>query len=498
MYLSNLYTLCNIIKLNYECFFTNVRYTIAMRLYNTKSRKVEEFTPIDDKKVTMYACGPTVYDYTHIGHIRKYIGDDILKRVLIYLGYNVKHVMNITDVGHLVSDEDSGEDKMEKGAKKSGKTVWEVAQFYTDYFHNTMRAINITEPTHTVKATDHILAMIELIKKLEEKGFTYKTKEAIYFDVTKDKDYGKLSGQKLEDKEVAVREEVNIDLDKKHSADFALWFFRVGRFADHAMHWSSPWGDGFPGWHIECSAMSMQYLGEHIDIHTGGVDHIPVHHENEIAQSECATGHTFVNYWVHHAFLNVNNEKMSKSKGNFFTIDDIKNKNIDPLSLRLLFMQGSYRKPMNFTFESAESAQIAYHKLLTHVSEFKKDSKRTILSDEKLQKIDVLRAEFKEAISDDLNTSKALSVMWEVIKSNIPSSDKLDLLYNFDEVLGFDLRNKTLEEKAIPIEIEKLAQKRWEAKRVKKWELADNFRKQLEEKGYKMEEAKENYIIKKN
>jgi cysteinyl-tRNA synthetase len=272
---------------------------MALKIYDTKSRSIKEFIPLSKDVVTMYACGPTVYDYTHIGHMRKYIGDDMLRRTLTLLGYNVKHVMNITDVGHLTGDEDeTGEDKLEKGAKKEGKTVWDIAAFYTGYFNDTMRAVNVLPATIEARATDHIAEMIALNEKLVEKGFAYETDQAVYFDTSKDAGYGKLSGQKLTDKEVAVRDDVIIDPDKKHPADFALWFKRVGKFADHVMYWPSPWGDGFPGWHIECSAMAMHYLGQTIDIHTGGIDHIPVHHENEIAQSECATGHEFVHYWV--------------------------------------------------------------------------------------------------------------------------------------------------------------------------------------------------------
>ena len=339
-----------------------------------KTKKCRSFTPINPEKVTMYACGPTVYDYTHIGHMRKYVGDDILRRTLMFLGYKVQHVMNITDVGHLSDDADTGEDKMEKGAAKTGKTVWEVAQFYTDYFNDTMRAINVLPPTFLAKATDHVPSMIGLIQKLEARGATYETSQAVYFDIHAFPAYGTLSGQKLSDKEVGVRDDVIVDPDKKHPQDFVLWFKRVGKFAHHTMHWASPWGDGFPGWHIECSAMSMEQLGETIDIHTGGIDHIPVHHENEIAQSECATGHTFVNYWVHHDFLRVDGEKMSKSKDNFYTIDDISAWNIDPRALRALFLQTSYRKPLNFTKKSLESIEKALHIVDIHLA-----SKKNIL-----------------------------------------------------------------------------------------------------------------------
>jgi cysteinyl-tRNA synthetase len=295
--------------------------------------------------------------------MRKYIGDDVLRRALDYLGYKTKHVQNVTDVGHLASDADEGEDKMEKGAKKYGKTVWEVAQFYTDYFYNSMDVVNVLRPHIISKATEHIADMIKLIQTLQEKNYAYETDEAIYFDVSKFPHYGELSGQKLEDKQKGVREEVYVDPKKRNPADFSLWFKRVGRFSDHAMHWPSPWGEGFPGWHIECSAMSMKYLGDTIDIHTGGVDHIPVHHPNEIAQSEAATGKQFVRYWVHHEHIQVNGVKMSKSLNNFYTIDDLRKQEINPISVRLLFLQSHYRQQMNFTWESAKAADEAYRRL---------------------------------------------------------------------------------------------------------------------------------------
>lgn len=375
-----------------------------MKLYNTLSRSTEDFAPLNPPKVTFYSCGPTVYDYTHIGHIRTYINGDVLKRALTYLGFQVNHVMNITDVGHLTGDDDEGEDKLEKGAQKTGKTVWEVAQFYTDFFNETMQQVNVLPATTTSKATEHIQEMIELIKQLEEKGFTYVTDEAVYFDVSKFPTYGKLSGQKLEEKMKGAREDVHVDTQKKNPADFALWFKRVGRFADHTMHWESPWGDGFPGWHIECSAMSMKYLGETIDIHSGGIDHIPVHHENEIAQSEAATGKQFVRFWVHQNFLQVHGEKMSKSLGNFYTIDDVKKQGIDPLSLRLLFLQTHYRQPMNFTWESAKAADEAYKKLKEYVLAFRSQTNRTALSEEKLDKVNEYRQRFQDALANDLQT----------------------------------------------------------------------------------------------
>jgi len=408
-------------------------------LYNSLTKQKELFTPITNDEVRLYTCGITAYDYAHIGHGRKYVMDDILKRTLEFNGYKVNHVQNVTDVGHLVSDADEGEDKLEKGAKKQGKTVWEVAEFFTSNFYQTMDKLNITRPSTICKATEHIKDQIELIEKLFKNGYAYDTEEAVYFDVSKFEDYGKLFGQKLSDKQVAVREEVKIDANKRNNADFALWFKRVGKFTDHAMHWESPWGDGFPGWHIECSAMSMKYLGEQIDIHTGGEDHLSIHHPNEIAQSECATGKKpFSKFWMHYAFLTVDGTKMSKSLGNFFTVQDVLEKQIDPLALRYLYLGAHYKKTMNFTWQSREAAEKGLKRLQSTVNNLK-STERTVLSNEKNEKINEYRVKFNLAINDDLNTSKALAVMFEMLKSNIPSEDKYDLAIMFDEVLGLGL-----------------------------------------------------------
>ncbi len=470
-----------------------------MKLYNTLTRNIEELpTPEMKKSLSFYACGPTVYDETHIGHMRKYTMDDILKRSLTYAGYDVKHVMNITDVGHLSGDDDSGEDKLEKGAKKHGKTVWDVAKYYTEKFFETTDALNIIRPEKVVKATDHIKQMIDLIKKLEEKGYTYETAEAVYFDVTKFPEYGKLSGQKLEDKKQAVREEVNIDPHKKHPADFALWFKRVGRFADHTMHWYKigdhpiPYGDGFPGWHIECSAMSMDALQTaQIDIHSGGIDHIPVHHENEIAQSEAATGKKpFVKYWVHHAFLNVTDEKMSKSKGNYYTLHDVTDHAIDPLAMRYLFLQTHYRQEMNFTWEAAQGAQEAYNKLKNRYLMLSGSTNDSGGGDDS-----EFKKRFMNALADDLNLSKALSVVWDLLKSDVSAKEQLVLLNKFDEVLGLKL-SETKEEK-IPNEILDLANLREKARLQKNFSRSDEIRKQIYEKGYTVEDTSEGFKIKK-
>jgi cysteinyl-tRNA synthetase len=409
-------------------------------LYNSLTKQKELFTPIDPKEIKFYTCGMTVYDYAHIGHGRKYVMDDILKRVLTYNGFKVNHVQNVTDVGHLVSDADDGEDKLEKGAKKQGKTVWEVAEFFTNNFYDSMDKLNIIRPNIICKATEHIKEQIELIDKLFKNGYAYDTEEAVYFDVSKFTNYGKMFGQKLEDKKVAVRKEVKTDENKRNNADFSLWFKRVHDFKDHVMHWDSPWGDGFPGWHIECSAMSMKYLGEQIDIHTGGEDHLSIHHPNEIAQSEGSTGKSpFSRFWMHCSFLMVDGTKMSKSLGNYYTIQNILDKEIDPIALRYLYLGAHYKKPMNFTWASLESAVKGLKRLQSTVNSVR-STDRTVLSQEKNEKVEEYRNKFNLAINDDLNTSKAMAVLFEVLKSNIPSSDKYDLAISFDEVLGLNLK----------------------------------------------------------
>jgi len=463
-----------------------------MKLYNTLSRKIEEFVPKNPPNVSFYACGPTVYDFTHIGHMRTYTNNDVLKRALTYLGYKVNHVMNVTDVGHLSGDDDSGEDKMEKGAKKYGKTVWDVAKFYTEFFFKTIDALNITRPTVTCNATDHVEEMIQLINRLKQNGFIYETKEAVYFDVLKFKNYGKLSGQKLEEKMQAVREEVNVDKEKKHPADFALWFKRVGRFADHTMHWPSPWGDGFPGWHIECSAMSMKYLGETIDIHSGGIDHVPVHHENEIAQSEGATDKQFVKIWFHNNFLTVDGQKMSKSLGNFYTLDDIEKNKINPISLRLLFLQSHYRQPLNFTWQSARASLEAFNRLKEIALNLKPQNNLTSL---KSPKALAFQKQFVDAISQDLQTAQAVAIMWDMIKSDITNEEKYYLLTDFDKVFGLNLNN-VLEEK-IDANIIILAERRLEARKKRDFDASDRLRTKIEKAGFKIEDKGETYTIKK-
>ena len=444
-----------------------------LKIYNTLSRKIEEFKPLNPPQVGMYTCGMTVYDFAHIGHGRKYVNDDILKRVLTLNGYKVKHVQNVTDVGHLVSDADEGEDKLEKGAKKTGKTVWDVAEFYTKHFYESMDLLNNIRPNVICKATEHIKEQIELVQKLVDKGFAYDTPEAVYFEISKFPDYGKLfTGQNVADKKVAVREEVEKGLHKKNAADFALWFKRVGRFSDHVMHWDNPWGDGFPGWHIECSAMSMKYLGETFDIHTGGIDHLTVHHPNEIAQSEAATGKKFVNYWMHSNFLMVEGEKMSKSLGNIYTVQQIIEKDYDPLALRYLFLQTHYRQEMNFTWQALSAAQTSLNKLRNQYLN---------LPQGELDK--GLLSKFLDACNEDLNMPKALAVIWENIE--VLNKTTLDVM---DEVLGLCLSDYKKVEVEFPVEVKNLLTQRENLRKEKKFEQADKIRDEIIKMGYKVED----------
>ncbi len=442
----------------------------------------------------MYACGPTVYDYPHIGHGRKYVNDDVLKRVLeVVEGYKVEHVQNITDVGHLVSDADEGEDKLEKGAKKAGKTVWEVAQEFTDYFLKEMDSLNIIRPDIECKATDHIPEQVELIKKIIENGYGYDTAEAVYFDVTKFEDYGKLFGQSLEDKLVGVREEVVTDNSKKHPADFALWFKRVGKYADHVMHWESPWGDGFPGWHIECSAMSMKYLGEQIDLHTGGEDHLSIHHPNEIAQSEAATGKKpFVKYWFHSLFLAVDGKKMSKSLGNVYKVADIVEKGFSPMALRYYYLSAHYRKQMNFSWEGMEGVSNSYKKLKKEFLSLRVEGgqDKNVFGKNAVElsgRETYFRDEFVNAVENDLNMSEALAVARAVLKDDILSSfEKRRLVENFDKVFGLKLSEHDDMPIEVPAEVTELVNKREEMRKSKQWAESDSLRLEIEKLGYKV------------
>ena len=472
-----------------------------LRLYNTLSRKIEEFKPINPPEVGYYSCGPTVYDYAHIGHARTYVFADILQRVLEYSGCSVKRVMNITDVGHLTSDADSGEDKMEKGAKREKKSVWEIAEFYSEDFFKMLNLLNIKKPAVITKATEYIPQMIDLVKVLEEKGFTYKTDDGVYFNTKMLKDYGKLTGKTRDvlEKTLKAGERIEMVAGKKNITDFALWKL-TPKGVKRQMEWDSPWGKGFPGWHLECSAMGISQLGESFDIHTGGVDHIQIHHTNEIAQSEAYSGKPFVKYWLHAGHLTVEGEKMSKSLGNFIRVVDLVKKGYNPLALRYLFLTASYGRDMNFTWESIKAAQSAYEELFGRISEIKNSAttdKRVSLSAEKLDKIEDYRNKFDESINNNLNTAEGLAAVWQAVKSNIPANDKLDLIYLFDEVLGLNLKQiQATKEIEIPRNISELVEKR-EAKRVqKKFPEADKLRKEIEKAGYAVVDTLQGPVIK--
>lgn len=472
-----------------------------LRIFNTATGKKEEFHPQTDNKVGMYTCGMTVYDYAHIGHGRKYVGDDIVRRALQYFDYQVNHVQNVTDVGHLVSDDDEGQDKMEKGAAKHGKTVWEVAEYFTDHFYHSMQALNILRPTVVCKATEHINEQIYLIQSLIEKGFAYDTPEAVYFDIEQFPSYGVMFGQKLEDKKTAVRQEVHTGEHKKHPYDFVLWFKRVGRFEHHVMYWSSPWGDGFPGWHIECSAMSMKYIGETLDIHTGGIDHIPVHHINEIAQSEAATGKRFARYWIHHAFLTVDGTKMSKSLGNYYTIEDVIEKGYDPIALRFFYLSAHYRQQLNFTWEALQAAQAGYKTLCNLVRSVivKKDASSLEPIGAVAQDcIAAARQQWVDAISDDLNMPQAVAVVFEYLKrikdeSGLSGADYAALyseILAFDNVLGLKLDHIQLHKDIIvPQVITDLVALREMAREQKNWKESDRLRDEIIQHGFAVEDT---------
>lgn len=458
---------------------------MSLKLFNTLSRKVEVFKPLNPPKVGMYTCGPTVYDYAHIGNFRTYILSDIVHRTLLYLGYKVKAVMNITDVGHLTSDADEGEDKLEKGARREGKTAWEIAAKYTKIFLKDTKKLNMLAPSIFCKATDHIKEQIELVKKLEEKGYTYKTSDGIYYDTSKFPDYGKLARLDLKGLKAGAR--VAVNPEKRNPTDFALWKFSPqGKKRD--MEWDSPWGKGFPGWHIECSAMSMKYLGETFDIHLGGIDLLPVHHTNEIAQSEAATSKKFVNYWIHGEFVLVDGEKMSKSKGNFYNLGDIEKKGFDPLALRYLYLTSHYRSKMNFTWRALEGAQRALDRLREQVSEGKEEDG---ITNSTISGIANFSSRFKKAISNDFNMPKALAVVWDLVKSDYPSSAKRASLLKFDQVLGLDLEKGVKIDRVVKLdeEIKKLLEKRENLRKQKKWQEADKIREEIEEKGFIIEDT---------
>ncbi len=460
---------------------------MSIKFYNTLTRKKEEFKTIDEKEVKIYSCGPTVYNFAHIGNLRAYLFMDNLRRVLKYNGYKLKHVMNITDVGHLVSDADEGEDKMIKASKRENKDPFQIADFYTEKFLKDMDLLNIDRPEIIARATEHIKIMEDYVKKIIDNGFTYQTENTIYFDTSKIDKYGILSNRNVEEQKAGAR--IEFDKNKKNISDFALW---IKAPENHLMKWDSFFGKSYPGWHLECSAMSYKYLGEQFDIHTGGIDHIPIHHENEIAQSKGFSGKIPANYWMHVEFLQINGTKISKSLNNFYTLEDLQKKGYEPLVYKLFNYTSNYRAQINFTFEAMNSAKIALNRLregyLKH-SEGTED-----ISDELIKDYE---NRFLEAINDDLNMTVAMSVVWEVVKNPKKSKKLQKLLLKFDEVLGLDLANYKKEENILPEEIINLINKRNEARINKNWKESDKIRDILIEKGYNVKDSEKGTIVEK-
>jgi len=458
-----------------------------MKIYNTLTKKIEEFIPHENGVVKMYTCGPTVYHFAHIGNLRTYIFEDILEKSLNYLGYKVDRVMNITDVGHLQSDADTGEDKMLMGAKREGKTVYEIADFYTKAFFNDADSLNIKTPDVISKASDNISEYIKIIEKLLDEDYAYISGNNVYFDISKAKDYYKLSGKNEEELIIGARDDVDHDEMKRNPFDFALWFTK-SKFDNQEMKWDSPWGVGYPGWHIECSGISMKYLGEYLDIHCGGVDNIFPHHTNEIAQSEAYLGHKWCNYWVHGEHLNDKSGKMSKSKGEFLTVSLLKEKGYNPLSYRFMCLQSHYRNQLVFSYDSLDTAQSAYEKLKNKIKLLKKEGNE--LDNDKINNyINV----FKEALSNDLNTSNAITCLFEVIKDDTINDDtKLYLIESFDSVLSLDLIKDEKEVDELLLEkIAKLISDRNIAKSNKDYALADKIRDELKEMNVVIKDTRE-------
>ena len=456
-------------------------------LYNTMSRAVEEFKPITEGFVGLYGCGPTVYDYAHIGNLRTYIFEDTLKRVLRHAGYNVKHVMNITDVGHLTGDGDEGEDKMAKSARERGKSVWDIAKFYTEAFFKDYDSLNIIRPDVICPATRHIPQMIELIKRLEAGGHTYVAGGNVYFSIDTFPEYGKLARLNLDDLKSGAR--IDIDSNKRNPKDFVLWFTN-SKFGEQAMMWDSPWGRGYPGWHIECSAMSMYYLGEQFDIHCGGIDAIPVHHTNEIAQSEAATGKKWVNYWMHGEFLLSDKGKMSKSSGEFLTMSVLTKHGYDPLDYRYFCLGANYRTQLQFSYQGMDGARTARLGLVDRIAGLG-DSAAS--GSEVSEKAKAYMEQFDSFVCNDLATARGLSVLWNMLKDDAISNAEKKFVVNYmDQVLGLGLaqiKARSETDQDIPAEVMELVAKRAEAKKNKDWAAADLYRKQIDDMGYSVKDT---------
>ena len=450
-----------------------------VKLYNTLTRQVEEFKPIEAGKAKVYCCGPTVYDFQHIGNFKTFIVENLLVNTLKLAGYDVNFVMNITDVGHLVSDADAGEDKMMIASKRENKKSHEIAKYYTDIFFDDWDKLKLVRPNTVCAATEHIKAMIDLIKIIEEKGFAYFSNGNVYFDVSKFKEYGKLA--LLDVSKLKLGESAAIDPNKRNPLDFVLWFTK-SKFENHELLWESPWGMGYPGWHIECSAMAMKYLGEKIDIHCGGVDHIPVHHTNEIAQAESATGSKWVNYWMHSEFMLINQEKMSKCTGKFIVLKDLINDGYDPIDYKMLVYGTSYRKQMNFSKESMDNAKRNVEKLKNAVLKFRSsDSTSPNLS----ENTKIYLEEFKQALFNDLNSPLAISILWKVIDANnLTNLEKLTALYEFDRALCFGMKDWVEEKVSVPDNVQKLLEERLVARQNKDWTKSDELRDKIKDFGF--------------
>jgi cysteinyl-tRNA synthetase len=463
---------------------------MALKLFNTLGKKKQGFIPLKRGQVGLYSCGPTVYNYAHIGNLRAYIFADILKRTLKYNKYKVKHVINITDVGHLTSDADEGEDKMVKAIKREGKELNEqsmkdLAEFYTQAFKNDIKQLNIILPDIWCKATEHVKDMIKTIQEIEKNGYTYETSDGIYFNTTKLSDYGKLAGKNIKGIKPGAR--VKINPEKKNPTDFALWFKATGEGKKHIMQWKSPWGMGWPGWHIECSSMSVKYLGQPFDIHTGGIDHISIHHTNEIAQAEAAKNKPLANYWLHNEFLVLDKSKMSKSGEGFITLSTITKKNFDALAYRYFCLGAHYRSPLTFSWQNLQAAQNSLNNLYETITRYPHPSKPIKKFIEK----------FQQTINNDLDTPSSLALCWELIKSNYADDKKMATLLEFDRVLGLKLKETKKELLSIPLKIKKMAEKRESLRKNKKWAEADEIRKKINQSGFQIKDTAQGPLIRK-
>jgi len=457
---------------------------MKLHLYNTLTRRKDVFVPIKADSVGLYTCGPTVYNYAHIGNLRTYIFEDVLKRVLVYNGYRVRHVMNITDVGHLTGDRDMGEDKLEAGARREGKSAWDIAAHYTDAFKRDMRHLNIQEPTIWCRATDTIPEQIALIRQLESRDYTYQTSDGVYFDTARFENYARLSSQNLDALQEGARVEKNPE--KRNPTDFALWKFSP-EGVQRQMEWESPWGVGFPGWHVECSAMAMKFLADQLDIHCGGTDHIDVHHTNEMAQSEAATGKAFFNFWMHGAFLIVSGgKKMAKSEGNFLTLENtfIK-RHINPLAYRYAVFQTHYRKPMEYSETSLQAGRNGLQHLQNQVRRISEDG-AAAAGEVNAE----FRDQFLQAVNDDLNMPRAMAAVQALLKSALSNSDKFATLLDFDSVLGLDLDVLDRAD-ALPPEVQGLVEERKKARQAKDWEASDRLRDDIQALGYIVQDGKD-------